>query len=92
MQHVAPPYELLARMVTLRVHLDEVSAENSLLLIAPGSHAVGQVPVEDYAEVVERFGTFACLAGIGDVNFDPACFRGGECDSASVGFADRLFG
>lgn len=67
MQHVAPPYDLLVRMLTLRVHLDDVSADNSPLLIAPGSHAVGRVAVDGYAEVVERFGVFACLARAGDV-------------------------
>ena len=67
MQHVAPPFDLLARMVTLRVHLDDVPEGNSPLLIAPGSHRVGRVPIGDYAEVVERFGSYACLADAGDV-------------------------
>jgi len=67
MQHVAPPFELLARMVTLRVHLDDVPAENSPLLIAPGSHAAGRVPIEEYDDVVARCGIYACLAEAGDV-------------------------
>lgn len=36
MLHVAPPFEVLAGMVTLRLHLDPVSATNAPLLIAPG--------------------------------------------------------
>jgi hypothetical protein len=36
--HVAPPYDMLARMVTLRVHLDAVPESNAPLLIVPGSH------------------------------------------------------
>ncbi|EJL20693.1 phytanoyl-CoA dioxygenase family protein [Novosphingobium sp. AP12] len=67
MQHVAPPFDLLTRMLTLRVHLDDVSAENSPLLIAPGSHRAGRVPVEEYGDVVARCGTYACLAEAGDV-------------------------
>jgi ectoine hydroxylase-related dioxygenase (phytanoyl-CoA dioxygenase family) len=67
MQHVAPPFDLLARMVTLRVHLDDTPADNSPLLIAPGSHSVGRVQIGDYAEIVRRFGTYACLAHAGDV-------------------------
>ncbi|MCG2841808.1 phytanoyl-CoA dioxygenase family protein [Sandaracinobacter sp. RS1-74] len=67
MQHVAPPFELLACMITLRVHLDDVSADNAPLLIAPGSHAIGRVPVNDYAAVVDRCGQFACLAEAGDI-------------------------
>ena len=67
MQHVAPPFDLLARMVTLLVHLDDVPSENSPLLIAPGSHLAGRVPVEEYGDVVARCGAYACLADAGDV-------------------------
>ena len=67
MQHVVPPFELLARMVTLRIHLDDVPADNAPLLIAPGSHLVGRIPVEDYDDVVARCGIYACLARAGDI-------------------------
>jgi ectoine hydroxylase-related dioxygenase (phytanoyl-CoA dioxygenase family) len=67
LQHVAPPFELLARMITLRVHLDDVPTENSPLLVAPGSHLFGRVPVDQYAEVVRQCGQFACLAQAGDI-------------------------
>jgi hypothetical protein len=67
MHHVAPPFELLARMVTLRAHLDDVPATNAPLLIAPGSHTFGRIPVSDVDEIVERCGTRACLAEAGDV-------------------------
>lgn len=65
--HVAPPVELLARMVTIRVHLDDVHPANAPLLIAPGSHLAGMVPVQDISEIVERCGTAVCLAEAGDV-------------------------
>lgn len=67
MQHVAPPFDLLARMVTLRVHLDDVPPSNSPLLIAPGSHKIGRVPISEYDEVVRQCGTYSCLAEAGDV-------------------------
>lgn len=67
MQHVAPPFDVLTRMVTLRVHLDDVPATNAPLLIAPGSHAEGRVPVTAIEEVVGRCGTLACVAEAGDV-------------------------
>ena len=67
MHHVAPPFELLARMVTLRAHLDDVPSTNAPLLIAPGSHTFGRIPVSDVGEIVERCGTRACLAEAGDV-------------------------
>jgi hypothetical protein len=67
MQHVAPPFDLLARMVTLRIHLDNVPLTNAPLLIAPGSHTEGRVPVDRIDEVVQRRGTRACVAEAGDV-------------------------
>jgi hypothetical protein len=67
MQHVAPPFELLARMITLRVHLDDVPAGNAPLLIAPGSHTAGRVPMADYDAIVDRCGIHACLAKAGDI-------------------------
>jgi len=67
MQHVAPPFGLLARMVTLRVHLDDVSPTNAPLLIAPGSHTEGRIQVDAIEEVVRRRGTKVCIAEAGDV-------------------------
>lgn len=67
LQHVEPPFDLLAGMVTLRVHLDDVGADNAPLLIAPGSHRLGRVAEIDIKDVVKTCGTFACLADAGDV-------------------------
>jgi hypothetical protein len=67
LQHVAPPFDLLAEMTTLRVHLDRAGADNAPLLIAPGSHRLGRVAESDIRGVVEKCGTFACLAEAGDV-------------------------
>ena len=67
LHHVAPPFDLLARMVTLRVHLDDVPATNAPLLIAPGSQTFGRVPTGFIAEVVRRCGSRSCLANAGDV-------------------------
>lgn len=67
MQHVAPPFDLLARMLTLRVHLDDVPTGNSPLLIAPGSHKIGRVPISEYDEAVRKCGIYSCLADAGDV-------------------------
>ncbi len=65
--HVAPPYEVLAGMVTLRIHLDPVSETNAPLLVAPGSHRLGRIAEARIPETVRRCGTFACLADAGDV-------------------------
>lgn len=66
MNHVAPPFDLLAQMVTLRVHLDDVPETNAPLLIAPGSHRLGRVAVDEISEAVERHGISVCLAQAGD--------------------------
>lgn len=67
LQHVEPPFDLLAEMVTLRVHLDDVGPNNAPLLIAPGSHRLGRIPVGEIEEVVKKCGAFVCLANRGDV-------------------------
>jgi hypothetical protein len=65
--HVAPPFELLAGMVTLRVHLDPVGPENAPLLVARGSHRLGRVVEAEIVAAVRRCGTAACLAERGDI-------------------------
>lgn len=66
MLHVAPPFALLAGMVTLRVHLDPVPADNAPLLVAPRSHRA-RVAEADLGAVVQACGAVACLAEAGDV-------------------------
>jgi hypothetical protein len=49
--HVEAPVELLERMLTLRIHLDEVTEENGPLRVAPGSHRTGKLmPVDGHDE------------------------------------------
>jgi hypothetical protein len=66
-QHVAPPQALLDRMLTLRLHLDPVDADNAPLLIAPGSHRHGRIAEAEIAALVARHGIHACLAARGDI-------------------------
>lgn len=66
-RHVAPPQDLLDRMITLRIHLDPVDADNAPLMIAPGSHRHGRIPESSIADLVARCGTHACLAQRGDI-------------------------
>ena len=67
MIHVQPPAELLAGMLTMRVHLDPVPDTNAPLLIAPGSHMLGRIPEHEVEAVVERCGIEVCLADAGDI-------------------------
>lgn len=66
-QHVAPPFDLLSRMVTLRVHLDDVPEDNAPLMIVPGSHKLGRILETEIDEVVSRLGQQLCLAEAGDI-------------------------
>ncbi|WP_029915642.1 phytanoyl-CoA dioxygenase family protein [Caulobacter sp. UNC358MFTsu5.1] len=65
--HVAPPFEILARMVTLRVHLDPVDAANAPLRAALGSHRLGRVAAGDAAARAAEHPVIDCLAETGDV-------------------------
>ncbi len=65
--HVAPPFQVLDRMLTLRVHLDAAPETNAPLLVAPGSHRLGRVPQADVPRVVSECGIAMCLAEAGDV-------------------------
>jgi len=65
--HVAPPDDVLARMVTIRVHFDPVPETNAPLLIAPGSHRLGRVPEADVPDVIRRCGTAMCCADAVDI-------------------------
>ncbi|WP_066662154.1 phytanoyl-CoA dioxygenase family protein [Sphingomonas sp. CCH9-E2] len=65
--HVAPPFELLERMITIRIHLDDVPEGNAPLLIAPGSHRIGLVREDAIAAAVAACGIYACLADAGDI-------------------------
>lgn len=67
MIHVEPPFNLLARMLTLRVHLDSVPVTNAPLLIAPGSQKRGRVPTPETTGVVRECGVISCLADPGDI-------------------------
>lgn len=64
---VEPPFKILERMVTLRVHLDAVDESNAPLRIVPGSHCLGRVPEAEIERVVATFGERLCLAERGDV-------------------------
>ncbi len=46
--HVEASREVLEAMLTLRIHLDDMTEENGPLLVVPGSHRLGKVPVASY--------------------------------------------
>jgi hypothetical protein len=64
--HCVPPFDLLGRMLTLRIHLDPVGEANAPLLVSAGSHRERFAEHDIEAELSRR-GSFVCLAEAGDV-------------------------
>jgi hypothetical protein len=65
--HAVPPFTILKRMLTVRIHLDPVGPDNAPLLIAPGSHRRGPLPETQIPKVVSELGTISCEAERGDL-------------------------
>ncbi|RZL54105.1 MAG: phytanoyl-CoA dioxygenase [Sphingomonas sp.] len=88
--HAAPPIALLETMLTVRIHLDPVPADNAPLCVAPGSHRLGYVAEDAIDDVVSRCGSMTCLAAAGTVWFYATPILHGSARSAS-GRLPRLF-
>mgnify|MGYP003381941674 CR=1 FL=1 len=67
LQHVAPPFSVIERMVTVRIHLDDVPECNAPLLVALGSHSKGLIAEQYVADAVNSSKIIRCLAARGDV-------------------------
>ena len=64
--HVQPPADLLARMLTMRLHLDDCDAGNGALRVLPGSHAHGKLSATQITEWRARTPEHVCEARAGD--------------------------
>lgn len=64
--HVEPPFALLARMVTLRLHLDDCPADNAPLHVALGSHRA-RIAATYAAALAAARPQVTCLASAGDI-------------------------
>jgi hypothetical protein len=65
--HVQPPAELLERMLTLRLHLDDADEENGALHVLPGTHALGKLDTARIQALRAEISVHACKAKAGDV-------------------------
>lgn len=63
--HVQPPVEILQRMLTVRLHLDDADETNGALRVVPGSHLLGLLSGDEIAEVVGRSPQVLCSATVG---------------------------
>ncbi len=66
-QHTEPPFALLERMITARVHIDPVPADNAPLKVICGSHSLGRLSAAEVERIAKDSPTIACLAEVGDV-------------------------
>jgi ectoine hydroxylase-related dioxygenase (phytanoyl-CoA dioxygenase family) len=64
--HVQPPVELLARMLAIRLHLDDADESNGALRAQAGSHRRGRLGTEEIAEWRTRGVEVVCAAAAGD--------------------------
>jgi ectoine hydroxylase-related dioxygenase (phytanoyl-CoA dioxygenase family) len=58
--HVQPPAALLARMLTVRLHLDECDTENGPVRVLPGSHTSGRLSSAQIAEWRQQTPEITC--------------------------------
>ena len=65
--HVKPPAEVLAKMLTLRLHLDGCSDDDGPLRVLPGSHQYGFLSSDAVKEWISTAAPVTCTARCGDV-------------------------
>jgi hypothetical protein len=65
--HVQPPAEVLAGMLTLRLHLDDADEGNGALRVIPGSHREGRLDAVAIEAWRARGPEVLCAAAAGDV-------------------------
>ena len=63
--HVQPPVDVLERMVTLRLQLDDCGEENGPLRVLPGTHRMGRIGAERIAALRAEIAEAVCVAPSG---------------------------
>ncbi|QDT75230.1 phytanoyl-CoA dioxygenase family protein [Lacipirellula limnantheis] len=64
--HVQPPVEVLERMLTVRIHLDNADEWNGALRVIPESHRLGRLDADQIASLREGRSETLCAAAAGD--------------------------
>ncbi|MGC3972525.1 MAG: phytanoyl-CoA dioxygenase family protein [Pirellulales bacterium] len=63
--HVQPPTELLAQMLTIRLHLDDADAMNGALRVVPGGHRLGRLAPDQLEATRANLGETTCVVPAG---------------------------
>lgn len=64
--HVQPPVELLERMLTVRLHLDDADESNGALRVLPATHRLGRISTERIGKLRSEKPEVLCTASAGD--------------------------
>lgn len=64
-QHVQPPAEVLERMVSIRLHLDDSRSDNGPLRIFRGSHRKGRLTGPEVSKIVQTETAVECRVPVG---------------------------
>ncbi len=65
--HVQPPLEVLNKMITFRLHLDDADENNGCLKVIPGSHKMGILRQTELTNVVNSQEPYLCKVQEGDL-------------------------
>jgi len=65
--HVQPPTEILEKMLSVRIHLDECPQHNGALRVVPGSHRLGKLPATLPDGLIDGRSVVTCAAKVGGV-------------------------
>lgn len=65
--HVQPDVDILEKMVTFRLHLDDTSSANGCLRVIPKSHRHGILDSRSIDQLVAAESAVACAANAGDL-------------------------
>ena len=65
--HVQPPLDVLNKMVTFRLHLDDADRDNGCLKVIPQSHHLGILFQSELTGVVKDKGSYLCEVEAGDL-------------------------
>jgi hypothetical protein len=69
--HVQPPAEFLARMITIRIHLDDCGEDNGPLRVVPGSHRHGRLSATEITRLTATGEITCCVRQGGAVAMRP---------------------
>ena len=65
--HVQPPLDVLNKMITFRLHLDDADKDNGCLKVIPQSHHLGVLSQQELSDVVSSKEPYLCEAEAGDL-------------------------